>query len=148
MRFRATVQLDGKTATGIHVPEKIVAALGGSKRPRVRVTLAGHTYQTTVARMRGEFMFPVNAAVREQTGLAAGDKVDVTIEPDTEPRELSVPTDFSNALKRSPAALGAFEKLSYSNRKRHILSIEGAKTEETRQRRIAKALSELTATDG
>src|ERR1700759_4219165 len=70
MHFTATLQLDGKTATGICVPEEIVAALGGGSRPPVRVTLAGHSYQTTVARMRGEFKIAVSAAVRDQAGIA------------------------------------------------------------------------------
>ena len=33
MKFRATIQLDGKTATGISVPGEVVAGLGGGKRP-------------------------------------------------------------------------------------------------------------------
>ena len=143
MRFRSTVQLDGKTATGVPVPDEVVAKLGGGNRPRVRVALAGYSYRTTVAPMRGEFKFPVSAQVREQSGVAAGDEVDVEIELDTSPRELSVPADLAEALKRDPHARQAFEKLSYTNKKRHVLAVEGAKTLETRQRRLAKALDEL-----
>ena len=143
MKFRATLQLARKTATGIPVPDDVVEALGAGNRPAVRVTLAGHSYQTTVARMGGEFKFPVSAAIREQTGLAAGDEVDVEIELDTEPREVSVPSELAQALEDDPDARQAFEQLSYSNRKRHTLAVEGAKTPETRQRRIAKALDEL-----
>ena len=143
MKFRATIQLGGKTATGIHVPEKIVAALGAGNRPAVRVTLDGYSYRTTIARMRGQFMFPVSAAVREQAGVAAGDQVEVELELDTAPREVAVPAELEKALKRDRGARQAFEKLSYSNQKRHVLAVEGAKTEETRQRRIAKIVDEL-----
>ena len=143
MRFHATVQLDGKTATGVPVPDEIVAALGGGNRPRVRVSFAGHSYQTTVARMRGEYKFPVSAAVREQTGVAAGDVVEVTIELDSEPRTLTLPEELAAALDRDPQARTRFEALSYSNQKRHVLAVDGAKTEETRNRRIAKILAEL-----
>jgi Domain of unknown function (DUF1905)/Bacteriocin-protection, YdeI or OmpD-Associated len=145
MQFRGMVQLDGKTATGIRVPEEIVAALGGGNRPRVRVTLGGYSYQTTVARMRGEFLFPVSAAVREQAGVAAGDEVEVGIELDTAPRELDVSAELAAALERDPAARETFERLSYSNKKRHVLALEGAKTDETRQRRLAKIIDELQA---
>lgn len=145
MQFRATVQLDGKTATGIRVPEAIVEALGAGNRPRVRVTLDGYSYQTTVGRMRGEFLVPVSAAVREQAGVAAGDEVEVGIELDTGPRELVVPVELSAALERNPSAREAFERLSHSNRKRHVLAIEGAKTEQTRERRLAKIINELQA---
>jgi bifunctional DNA-binding transcriptional regulator/antitoxin component of YhaV-PrlF toxin-antitoxin module len=143
MEFPAIIELDGKTATGVTVPDEVVEALGGGNRPRVRVTLAGYSYQTTVARMRGQFKFPVSAAVREQAGVAAGDQVEVEIELDTSPRELAIPEDLAALLDRDPAAKHAFEKLSYSNQKRHVLAIEGAKTPETRQRRLAKALDEL-----
>lgn len=143
MQFRGTVQLDGKTATGIRVPEAIVEALGGGNRPRVRVTLGGHSYQTTVGRMRGEFLFPVSAAVREQAGVAAGDEVEVGIELDTAPRELEIPAELAAALDGNASAREAFERLSYSNKKRHALAVAGAKTEETRQRRLAKILDEL-----
>lgn len=50
MQFQATLELDGKTATGIAVPDDIVSALGGGNRPRVRVTVGGHTYRSTVGR--------------------------------------------------------------------------------------------------
>lgn len=145
VEFRATVQLDGKTATGIRVPDTVVEALGGGNRPRVRVTLGGYSYQTTVARMRGEFLFPVSGAVREQAGVSAGDEVDVQIKLDNTPRELEVPAELADALKKNPTAQHAFDKLSYSNKKRHVLAIEGAKTAETRQRRLSKTLAELQA---
>ncbi len=143
MRFRATIQLGGKTATSIRVPAEVVAALGPSKRPAVRVTINGYTYRSTVASLSGEFMLPVSAEVREHAGVAAGDEVDVDIELDTEPREVAVPPDFAEALDRDADARRHFDGLSYSHKLRHVLSIEQAKTAETRQRRIAKAVSML-----
>lgn len=143
MQFQARIQLDGKTATGVRVPDDVVAALGAGKRPRVRVTLGGYSYQTSVARMGGEFKFPVSAAVREETGLSAGDEVLVHIELDTASRELTVPAELAAAIERDADAKQAFERLSYSNRKRHVLAVDGAKTAETRQRRIDRVLNEL-----
>jgi uncharacterized protein YdeI (YjbR/CyaY-like superfamily) len=93
--------------------------------------------------MGGEFMLPVGAENRERAGVAAGDEVDVDLERDTEPREVSVPPDFSDALDRDPDARRFFDGLSYSQKRWHVLSIEGAKTNETRQRRIAKSVSML-----
>lgn len=100
MRFRATVLLGGKTATGIPVPDEVVAGLGSSKRPAVRITIAGHSYRSTVARMGQEFMLPLSAENRTSAGVAAGDEVDVDIELDTEPREVTVPPDFAAELDR------------------------------------------------
>lgn len=143
MDFTATIELDGKTATGIRVPDDVVATLGGGNRPAVRATVAGHTYRTAVARMRGVFKLPVSAAVREAAGVQAGDEVSVTLELDIEPRELPVPEALARALAQDPEAQAAFAKLSYSQRKRHVLAVEGAKTAETRERRVAKVLAEL-----
>jgi bifunctional DNA-binding transcriptional regulator/antitoxin component of YhaV-PrlF toxin-antitoxin module len=141
MRFHATLELGGKTATGIHVPDEVVAALGSSRRPPVRVTLGQHTYRTTVASMRGRFMVPVAAAVREAAGVAAGDELDVEIELDTEPREVTVPDDLAAALDACTGARERFAALAYSHRKEHVRAIEDAKTDATRQRRIAKAVA-------
>lgn len=143
MEFMAAIQLDGKTATGIRVPDEVVEELGGGNRPPVRVTLAGHTYRSTIARMRGEFKLPVSAAVREAAGVAAGDEVSVHVELDAEPRELAIPEALAAALERRPAAKDVFARLSLSQRKRHVLAVESAKTAETRERRIAKLLEEL-----
>lgn len=143
MRFRASIQLNGKTATGIRVPEKVVERLGAGKRPAVHVTINGFTYRSTVAPMGGAFMLPVSAEVRESAGVAAGDEVDVEIALDSEPREVSVPSDFTAALDVDAAARRFFDGLSYSNKRRFVLSVEEAKTPETRQRRIAKAVDTL-----
>ena len=141
--FHGTLQSNGKTATGIRVPDDVVAALGSSKRPAVRATIAGYTYRSSVASMRGVFMLPVSADVRANAGVAAGDELDVTLELDTEPRVVSVPPDFADALDRDAQARRFFDGLSYSNKQRFVLAIDGAKSDETRQRRIARSVEAL-----
>jgi hypothetical protein len=143
MRFRATIESSGKTATGIRVPEEVVMSLGAGKRPPVRVTIGGHTYRSTVAVMGGVFMMGVSAENRASADVAAGDVVDVDIELDTQPREVTEPSDFAKALDADPAARRTFDALSYSQKQWHVLSIKGAKTAETRERRIAKSVSSL-----
>src|SRR5262245_6595012 len=143
MRFSATILLGGKTATGLEVPAEVVDGLGTGKRPPVRVTINGYTYRSTVAVMGGQFMLPVSAEVREGAGIAAGDQVDVDVELDTEPREVTVPPDLAEALDGVPEARRTFDKLSYSNKRRIVGPIEEAKSAETRQRRIAKAVGTL-----
>jgi hypothetical protein len=143
MKFRAIILLGGKTATGIRVPEEVIEKLSAGKKPAVKITIGDYSYRTTVATMGGQFMIPLSAVNREGANVAAGDEVEVGIELDSEPRELIVPVDFSEALDREPEARRFFVGLSYSNRSRFVLSIEGAKTAETRQRRIEKAVSTL-----
>jgi hypothetical protein len=141
--MRATIRLNGKTATGIQVPLEVVETLGPSKRPPVRVTIKGHTYRTSVASMGGEFLLPVSAEVREITGVGAGDEVDVDIELDTQPREVTVPPDFTAVLGGDADARRFFDGLSYTQRLWYVTWIESAKKAETRERRIGEAVTML-----
>ena len=143
MRFRTTVELGGKTATGLEVPAEVVDALGAGRKPPVTVTICGHTYRSTVAVMGGRYLLPLSAENRTAAGVAAGEDVDVEVALDTEPREVAVPEDLAAALESDAAAREAFERLSYSHRRRHVMAIEDAKTPATRQRRVAKALEML-----
>src|SRR5258708_10026448 len=140
MKFRATIQLDGKTATGIPVPEEVVAALGPSKRPPVRVMIGDHTYRSTVASMGGEFKIPISAENRKIAGVAAGDEVEVDVELDTEPREVTAPPDLAEALEGDAEAKRFFEGLSTTHKKAYVTWVEGAKRAETRQRRVTESV--------
>jgi Bacteriocin-protection, YdeI or OmpD-Associated/Domain of unknown function (DUF1905) len=144
MRFHTRILQAGKTATGIQIPPEVVESLGSGKRPPVRITINGQTYRSTVAVMNGKYMVGVSAENRQKTGVAGGDEVDVDIELDTESREVTVPTDFARALKNHSVAKKTFDELSQSRKKWFVTGIEGAKTPETRQRRIQKAISELS----
>jgi Bacteriocin-protection, YdeI or OmpD-Associated/Domain of unknown function (DUF1905) len=143
MRFRAILQLAGKTATGIQVPDQIVSGLGSSKKPAVRVTLNGYTYRSTVAVMGGVFMLPVSAEHRAGAGVAAGEEVTVDLELDAAPREVNLPPDFAALLEGDADAKRFFEGLSYSRKQWYVLPIEQAKTPETRARRLEKAINML-----
>ena len=143
MKLTATILQSGKTAIGIEVPPRVVAALGSSKKPSVSVILNGYTYRSTVAVLGGKFMIPVSSEVRGAARVAGGDTLEVEVALDTAPRVLELPEDFALALASDAAANTFFAGLSYSNQRRHTLSIEAAKTPETRARRVAKAIEEL-----
>lgn len=145
MRFHALVELGGKTATGLAVPDDVVAALGPNKRPPVRVTIGAHTYRTTVASMGGRFLVPLNADNRAAAGVSAGDEVDVEIEPDDAPREVAVPADLAAALGQDAAAQACFDQLSYTHRSEWVRWVEDAKKAETRATRLAKTVTSLNA---
>ena len=143
MKFRTTIELGGKTATGFRVPDEVVEALGSGRRPAVTVRIGGHSYRSTVAVMDGVYMLPLSAENRGAAGIAAGDEVEVEVELDTAPRVISVPDDLAAALDAEPAARAMFDGLSYSLQRYHVEQVTGAKTEETRQRRIAKSVATL-----
>ncbi|HEX7001701.1 MAG TPA: YdeI/OmpD-associated family protein [Trueperaceae bacterium] len=143
MRIRTTIVQGTGNTTGIEVPAEVVDAIGAGKRPPVTVTLNGYTYRSSIASMGGKFMISLSADNRAKAGVSGGDELDVDIELDTAPREVEVPQDFASALDAEPAARATFDKLSYSNKSWHVLQVEGAKTDETRQRRIAKSVATL-----
>ena len=143
MKFKTTIILGGKTATGFQVPDQVVEALGSGKRPAVTVRIGPHTYRSTVAVMDGMYMLPLSAENRTAAGVAAGDEIDVEVELDTASREISVPADFAAALDAEPAARTMFDGLSYSLQRYHVEQVTAAKTDETRQRRIAKSVATL-----
>ena len=145
MKFTATLELHGKTATGIEVPEDVVTGLGAGKRPPVRVTINGHTYRSTIAAYNGVYLLPVSAEVRAASGARAGEVLSVGIELDTEERRIVVPADLKKAFTGQPQAKAFFDTLSFSNQRGYVDWIESAKKDETRQARVAKAIESLTA---
>ena len=148
MRFRAELQRTGGTTTGFEVPQEIVDGLGGGARPKVVATVNGFRWRSSIARMGGAYRLGVSAERRAAAGIDGGQVLDVDVELDTAERTVTVPEDLARALDAEPDAKAAFERLSYSHRQQHVLAIEGAKTPETRARRITRALEKLTGDAG
>jgi hypothetical protein len=143
VRFRTTIQQNGRTALGFEVPADAVESLGAGKRPRVTVTINGYTYRNTVAVMGGAFMIGVSSEHRGPAGIAGGEDVDVELALDTAPREVRVPPELGAALDADPAARATFDRLSYSNKSWHVLQVTGTRNPETRARRIEKSIAAL-----
>ena len=141
------MKAEGLTATGLQVPAEAVAAMGTGKKPKVKVSLNGYTYRSTVAAYGDVFMLPLSAENREAAGVKAGDQVEVTIELDLEPRTVDVPDDLAAALAAKPGATAAFDALSYTMRKEYVRQVEDAKAQETRNRRIAGIVANLPPPD-
>jgi hypothetical protein len=142
MRFQMTVQAHGKTATGFEVPDEVVAALGRGKRVPVVVTIAGHSYRSTIAPYRGQNLLPLSAPNREAAGVVAGQVVDVDLEVDDAPRTVDVPDDLAAALADARAR-EVFDGLSFTRQRELVEAVLGAKKAETRERRVAQAVQEV-----
>ena len=145
MDFDATLDLDGTTATGITVPPDVVEALGGGKRPAVQVTINGFTFSTTIGSVKGSAKIPVSAERRGRIGAEAGDALRVSVMLDTAPAQVAVPADLAAVLTSDAGAAEFFAGLTASQRKGFIVPIEDAKTDETRARRVEKAMTALRA---
>ena len=141
MILQAKVELNGRTATGIQVPDEVVAGLGAGQRPAIVVTIGGHSYRTTVGRMGGRFMIPLSAENRQAAGVSAGDDVQVEIELDAAPRVVEVPADLEAALDSKARAW--FDTLSFTHRKEWVRWIEEAKKPETRATRVTRTVDAL-----
>jgi bacteriocin resistance YdeI/OmpD-like protein/uncharacterized protein DUF1905 len=134
---------NSKTATGFRVPEDVMAGLGGGRAPKVVATINGHGWRTSVATVNGGPMVGVNADVRAATGVRGGEEIEVDLVLDTAPRTIDVPNDLGRALDAEPAARRTFDALSYSNQRFWVEPIVGATSDETRRRRIDKAVATL-----
>jgi hypothetical protein len=145
IRFRAPLQPRGPAAAVVLDDAQVAAVGEGAKRFAVVATVNGYTWRTSVTRMGGEFLLGLNKEVRQGAGVAAGDEVDVTVELDTAPREVEVPAALAAALAADPQARASFERMAFTHRKEYARWVAEAKQEETRQRRVQRALEMIRA---
>ena len=138
--FDTTLHQTGNN-TGIEVPPDLVEALGAGRRPSVHVDVNGYRYRTTVGVMGGRHLVSVSAAVRREAGIGPGDPLHVTLTVAEAPPEVVVPGDLAAALAEDPTAAAFFAALPNSLQRYHVDDVTGAKTPETRARRIAKAVA-------
>ena len=142
--FRTVLWASGSNNVGIVVPEDVVLGFGRGKRVPVTVRIDGdYTYRNTIASMGGKYLISFSAETRKATGRGAGDEVEVRLDIDDAPRTVAVPPALAAAFQEHPAAANAWNQLSYSKQRLHAESITGARTDETRARRVEKTLSEL-----
>lgn len=142
MKFQTTIFQLGNN-TGIVVPEKVLSELGAGKRPPVVVTFKGYTYRSTVGAMGGQFLIPLSAEHRKNSGAVGGERIDLELVIDKEPRTVELPAALHAALKKNPKAIQAFDKLAPSGKKKAVLLVDSAKAEETKIKRITKIVADL-----
>jgi hypothetical protein len=147
MEFRAEVEPNEKMR-GLEVPSDAVAGLGAGARPRVRVTVNGHSWSTRIAIMRGRNLIGLSNANRAAAGLTVGEVVTVRIEVDDSPIVVEEPPELATALGADPAARAAFDRLTDSQRRQAARVISQAKGEATRERRVAALLKTLAGDAG
>ena len=143
-RFEAPI-LEGRGGGAyVEVPFSVPDVFGPRGQLRVKGTIDGHPLQSSVAPMGGgRHVLGLHKATRVAIGKSIGQRVAIVIEPDLAERTVAVSDDLAKALARNRVARSAFEKLAHTHRKEYVEWIEGAKREETRQRRIAQVLEKL-----
>jgi hypothetical protein len=145
MKITLELQATGGNTTGFQVPDAFVDELGGGGRPKVVVMVNGYEFRSSIARMGGQYWLGVSSARRTEAGVTAGETYDLDIVLDRQERTIEVPDDLAAALAADPAAQAFFDGLSFSNKRWHVEQVTGAKTAETRERRVAKSVQMLGA---
>lgn len=130
-------------AAAILLTDEQVASLGSGKAFPVVVELPGGSIRLRLARMGGENMIGFSKAARAEAGVEIGQEIDAVIRVDTAERVVEIPPALADALAADAAAKTAFDALAPSKRKEIARQIADAKTEDTRARRLAKALESL-----
>jgi hypothetical protein len=140
IEITAELQARGPGSAFVLTDEQVAAVGEGAKRFPAATTINGHRLRTTVVKMRGEFLFGLSKAARQEASIEIGDTMTFTLELDQAPREVEVPAALAAALDSDPEAKRAFEGLAYTHRKEFARWIDEAKREETRERRVVQAI--------
>ena len=145
IRLSTTLQARGPAAAVV-LDDAQVAELGeGARAFPVVATINGYTWRGRVSRMRGEFLLGLSREIRQGAGAEAGDAVDVEIALDSAPREVDIPAELVAALAADADARARFEALAYTHRKEFARWVADAKTDATRERRVAQTIEMLHA---
>jgi hypothetical protein len=145
MKITLELQATGGNTTGFQVPDAFLDELGGGGRPKVVVVVNGYEFRSSIARMGGQYWLGVSSARRTEARITAGETYDLDVVLDRQERTIEVPDDLAAALAADPAAQAFFDGLSFSNKRWHVEQVTGAKTAETRERRVAKSVQMLGA---
>jgi Domain of unknown function (DUF1905)/Bacteriocin-protection, YdeI or OmpD-Associated len=115
----------------------------GKAKVPVRVTINGYTWRSTVGNRGGQQYIVVNAEARRNASVKAGDLVTITLEPDTEKREIEVPIPLRRAL--GAKLMQKLNALSFTHKKEFVVWYSEAKKKDTRARRVEKMKQMLSA---
>lgn len=145
--FEAVLELEPEQGgVFVIIPAEVTAALGTRGRVPVEVTFDGFPYRGSATPMGdGRHGLLLLKAIRGAIGKTWGDSVRVVLRRDEAPRVVAVPPDLALALATTPGARLRFEELSYTTQKEHVRSVEGAKKEDTRRRRIESIVESVLA---
>ena len=135
IEFTAIIEEADRGGALVEVPDEVAEALGGGGRIKVLAEFDGVPYQGSVVTYSSRKVLGILRAIRDQLGKGPGDDVLVGLEGDDSEREVAIPPELEVAFDEVPGSREAFERLSFSHRRRHVEHILEAKQEDTRSRR-------------
>jgi hypothetical protein len=140
LEFTVKLEGEGSSVSWLNPPFDVVEVFGTRARVPVRGTINGFPFRSSLMPMGGCHGMPINQALRKGAGVEGGDTVSVVMERDDAERTVEVPLILKKELAKSKTARANWEKLSFTSQKEIVLSINRAKQEETRARRLAKVM--------
>jgi len=143
--FDAVIKKNDRVNAGyIDFPYDVKDEFNGQNRIKVISLIDGYAYHGSLVKMGGDcHMLGITQEVRKAIGKNPGDTVHIVIEEETEERMVEVPDDFMELMKNEAEMLEFFSKLSFTHRKEYVRWIVEAKKEETRKKRLVKAIEML-----
>lgn len=131
-------------ATFIEFPYDVEKEFGVKGQVKVVARFDGVEYQGSLAKMGHHcHVLGLPKEIRIAIKKEAGDTVHVVMKRDESIREVEVPEDFYKGLDENNEAKVFFQSLSYTNKKKYVQWITGAKKEETRIKRISLSVDKL-----
>lgn len=129
-------------ATWIELPFD-VQEVYGAKRANVKVWINGAEYRGSAVRMGSEcYMVGIPKAYRDAAGIKAGDRVEVVMERDDDPRTVTLPDDLAQAIDKA-GVRGAWDSLSFTRQKESVRDVHGTKGAELRAKKVQKIVTML-----
>ena len=142
-KFKATIEPAGNGGAYVLFPCDVQTEFGTKGRVPIKASFGGVPYAGSLVKYgRPQHMLPLLKGIREQIGKGPGDTIEVVLWKDEAKRVVEIPPQFAQLMKKEKL-LPVFERLSYTNRKEYCRWIIGAKREETRAGRLAKAIEML-----
>jgi hypothetical protein len=129
----------------VFVPDKILQAVfkqaGTDKGPiPIRGTINGDAYQQTLVKYSGHWRLYINTSMLKDSPKRIGETVTLALEFDPSDRTIEAHPMLLAALRKTPAAYDAFDKLSPSMQNEIVRYISGLKTEESVERNVTRAI--------
>ncbi len=139
-KFQAIIEHNGTGGMYIIVPFDVEKEYG-KKRVKILAKIETEYYRGSLVRMGSpDHILLIKKDIRNIIGKTEGDMVNIELEEDTKPRVVKVPKDFQILLNSNPCVNIFFLNLAYTHKREYVKWIEEAKKEETRIRRMNKAI--------
>jgi hypothetical protein len=142
-RFQAKIEAADGGGAYVLFPFDVEKEFGTRAKVPVNATFNGVPYAGSLIKYgHALHMLPVLKAIRQQAGAGPGDTVQVELWREDAPRTLEVPPPFEDAMKQA-GVRPVFDRLSATHRREYCRWITSAKKEETRRKRLVRAIELL-----